>query len=81
MPRLTPTEVLFAYHSSANMMAINLLAKCLVANGSLRTGQFEEALRSTISREGAQTDRADYQWFAALLKMLEQDPNDVPKLN
>ena len=43
MPRLTPTEVLFAYHSSANMIAINLLAKCLVANGSLRTGQFEEA--------------------------------------
>jgi hypothetical protein len=78
---LGPTEVLIANHSSATMIAINMLAKCLVAKGSLQKGQFEQALQSILDHESSQISRPIHQWLAMLLTILEQDPNEVPKPN
>jgi hypothetical protein len=47
------------------------LIECLEANGALRPGQFQKALRATIGHPKAEPHRLDYVLLAELLNQLE----------
>lgn len=61
------------------MLSFVMLVRILEKNGSLEPGRFEKALRDTFNHPDAQFDRADYKFFAHLLRQLEQDQQNPEK--
>lgn len=72
-------EAFLGYAQGANTVLLRTLIKCLEANGSLKTGQFEAALQATIDHPGAESGRPDYQMLATFLRILLAD--DDPKMH
>lgn len=76
------TDAGIAYAANFALAAITVLVHCLKNQGALGARQYEEALRSTLEAEGAQTNRLDYQFLASLLATLEkQEPGQPPKVD
>lgn len=73
---MDPLQILVGYQQNAVHMALKQLVECLVNNGSLREGQFEQALRNTIEHEDAESGRPDYLILSDLLALLE---GELPK--
>lgn len=72
-------QLFLGYWQGANTILLRTLIKCLEANGSLKSGQFEAALQATIDQPGAESGRPDYQMLATFLKALQDE--DAPKMH
>lgn len=78
---LSPTEQALAHGLNYTTQALAMLINCLKNNGSLQANQYENALRFTLSQEGAELNRLDYQFLKHLLISLESDtPPPSPTL-
>lgn len=61
------------FQSNGILHSFVMLVRVLEKSGSLEKGRFEQALKETFNHPDAQFERADYQFFAQLLQLLEQD--------
>jgi hypothetical protein len=78
MVGMTPEDQALGYVANFVAVALAELTSCLKSNGALHPGQFETALRETITRQGAEHERLDYELLAHLVSLLE---GSQPKLN
>lgn len=66
--------------TNAMVNAISILHKCLLNNGSIKQGEFAEALKGTFNYPDADWERLDYTVLRVLAKEIERaeryDRND-----
>jgi hypothetical protein len=67
-----------AYSINGVLHSFVMLTRCLERSGTLPNGRFQKALRDTFNDPDADFARADYQFFASLLRELEQDVPQSP---
>jgi hypothetical protein len=75
---MSPEDQALGYLANFVTVALADLTSCLKSNGVLHPGQFETALRKTITRQGAERERLDYELLTHLVSFLE---GSQPKLN
>jgi hypothetical protein len=69
---LSPEDQAIAHLANATLNAFVILNKCLLNNGSLRVGQFSNALKETVNYPGAESNRLDYTHMRMLAEMLDR---------
>jgi hypothetical protein len=63
------------------LVAFTILVNCLKSQGALGAHQFEDALQATLSAEGADRARLDYEFLKDLLKSLRKnEPGKAPSI-
>ena len=65
-----------AYTANFSSVAVRLLVECLEANGALRPGQFQKALKGTLAHPQSQLNRLDYVLLGDLLNQLDSKSPD-----
>jgi hypothetical protein len=68
---LSPEMMALAYNASATQNALVILAKCLMNNGALKPGQYQNAIKATFNEPDADWTRLDYVFLQHLAQMLE----------
>jgi hypothetical protein len=73
------TDQAITHTANYACVAFTILVNCLKSQGALGANQFEEALQATLSAEGADRARLDYEFLKNLLKSLRKnEPGKAP---
>jgi hypothetical protein len=73
-----PTDEAIGLTANFACVALTILANCLKNQGALGPTQFEDALQATLSAEGADRARLDYEFLKNLLKTLRRNEPGKP---
>jgi DNA anti-recombination protein RmuC len=70
---MNQTDQAIVHAANFTCVALTILVNCLKSQGALGESQFENALQATLSAEGPDRARLDYEFLKNLLKSLRRN--------